>query len=135
MLRNILNQDGKVSLCGVCMNAGCIKENQLIESVAPSNMAELADRVEASVKIIAFLIKRSGSICQEEIRHIKTLRDQESKREQKRQVETMEKIVRVVTEPTSEGRAIVYVQTAVLHGHTSRASLVLELSVHSVGHR
>ena len=54
MLKGILKRDGEVRACGVCMTARGIAKDRLLNSVKPSNMAELADWVKTSEKIVTF---------------------------------------------------------------------------------
>jgi sulfur relay (sulfurtransferase) complex TusBCD TusD component (DsrE family) len=54
MLKVILNRDGEVKACVVCLSSRGIEKDQFLEGVKSSNMAELADWVKSSDKIICF---------------------------------------------------------------------------------
>ena len=56
-------------------------------------------------------------------------------KEEKRKMGALEIIVRKVTNPVSGDRVNVSVQTAVINGHGSQASLVMGSSVHNADQR
>lgn len=54
MLSAIIFKGGKVKICGSCANARGLKEIKLIEGAEISNMAELAQWVADSDKVLTF---------------------------------------------------------------------------------
>jgi uncharacterized protein involved in oxidation of intracellular sulfur len=54
MMKFSLNKGTKVKICGTCANTRGLKEDQLIEGTRLGTMAELADWVVDSEKVITF---------------------------------------------------------------------------------
>ena len=79
--------------------------------------------------------KKGEKSCQAEMIQNLAVRDPDKIRETKGEVEAMKKIKREVINPVSGDRVNVSVQTAVINGHGSQASLVMGSSVHNAGQR
>ena len=54
MLRNIFRSSGTVGSCGTCMDARGIAENELIEGVEKSTLAQLTEWSMAADKVFVF---------------------------------------------------------------------------------
>lgn len=54
MLHRILAGNGRVLLCGTCMDARGLTENDLVEGAARSSMDELAKTTIAADKVLVF---------------------------------------------------------------------------------
>jgi len=54
MLKRVMHGDGKVMLCGTCMAARGLSQDDVIEGASVSNMAELADAIAAADRVLTF---------------------------------------------------------------------------------
>jgi uncharacterized protein involved in oxidation of intracellular sulfur len=54
MLHRVLAVNGRVLLCGTCMDARGLTENELVEGAARSSMDELAKATIAADKVLVF---------------------------------------------------------------------------------
>lgn len=54
MLTRLLRGNARLMLCGTCMDARGLTDEQVIDGAARSTMAELAERVEAADKVLVF---------------------------------------------------------------------------------
>ena len=54
MLKRVMHADGRVMLCGTCMDARGMMDGEMIEGSSRSNMAELADVTVAAERVLVF---------------------------------------------------------------------------------
>jgi|TARA_B100000315_G_scaffold112693_1_gene103333 uncharacterized protein involved in oxidation of intracellular sulfur len=54
MIRSVIRHEGKVGICGGCMDARGIAEDELIEDTKKSSLNELADWTQAATKVLIF---------------------------------------------------------------------------------
>ncbi len=54
MLKRVVSAGGKVSLCGTCMDARALTQEQMMEGAARSTMDELAAATIAADKVLVF---------------------------------------------------------------------------------
>ena len=54
MLKRVVRGNGRVMLCGTCMDARGLTPEEMLEGAAISNMAELADAIAAADRVLVF---------------------------------------------------------------------------------
>lgn len=54
MLKRVGHGDGRLFLCGTCMDARALTEADTLEGAARSNMSELADEIAAADRVLVF---------------------------------------------------------------------------------
>ena len=54
MLKRVIRSDGRVMLCGTCMNARGLTTEEMVEGATSSNMTELAEAIAAADRVLVF---------------------------------------------------------------------------------
>jgi uncharacterized protein involved in oxidation of intracellular sulfur len=54
MLKHIIRSEGRVMLCGTCMDARGLASEEVVDGATRSNMSELADAIAAADRVLVF---------------------------------------------------------------------------------
>lgn len=54
MLKRVIRSDGRVMLCGTCMDARGLGSEEMVDGATISNMTELADAIAAADRVLVF---------------------------------------------------------------------------------
>lgn len=54
MLKRVVRSNGRVMLCGTCMEARAHTSEKMVQGAATSNMTELADSIAAADRVLVF---------------------------------------------------------------------------------
>lgn len=54
MLKRVVRSNGRVMLCGRCMDARGLTSEEMLEGAATSNMTELADAIATAERVLVF---------------------------------------------------------------------------------